>query len=218
MLWLVIASVTSPPEIFRLNHYLQHYVLSLLSVSFPLLVPAVNDGSQTHDGEEKESPTNGGPYQGEKCVCLCLVVRAGWQWRVMQWCWAGYHCNWRSTRVFITLGNFIWCVEQLITITSFLSCSPSPSPSTMSQRPTISHCSIKTETQCQKIQLYYCYYYYYYDYINLDISPGALNLYGNWSIGRKGRIKKYQLKNGKYWFSLHSLFYRIMISYDMSLF
>ena len=57
-------------------------VLTLLSVIFIAHVPAVDDGSETHDGEEEESSTNGGSYERENYVCLCLLVRASWERRV----------------------------------------------------------------------------------------------------------------------------------------
>ena len=51
--------------------------LSLLSAISVSLVPAVDDGGQSHDGEEKESSPNGCPYEGENYVCLSVVVSAG---------------------------------------------------------------------------------------------------------------------------------------------
>lgn len=93
-----------------LNH--QMISLFLLSVIFVSLVTAVNDGSQTHDGEEKENSPNGRPDEREKCVCLCVVVRGVWegdsdagldiivtegqleylsQWEIYQVCRAAHH-------------------------------------------------------------------------------------------------------------------------------
>ena len=86
--------------------------LSLLSAISVSLVPAVDDGRQTHDGEEKENSPNGRPDEREKCVCLCVVVRGVWegdsdagldiivtegqleylsQWEIYQVCRAAHH-------------------------------------------------------------------------------------------------------------------------------
>ena len=125
--------------------------LSLLSAISVSLVPAVDDGRQTHDGEEKESSPNGCPYEGEKNVCLSVVVSGGWesdsddagldiigaeghqrylsQWETYQVCKAAHHHHFLP--VVFSISRAIQCHRG--------------------QEPTTIHCcSIKTEIQCQK--------------------------------------------------------------------
>ena len=121
-------TVTSPPEIVSFNHWIikwfpfSYFLLFLFLLSRQWMMAA-----RLMMVRRKRAPPMAAPMRERKmCVWVWWSVVAG-RVTVMMLGWISLEL--KVTRGIYHSGKLIRCVKQLITITSFLSCSPSPEPS-----------------------------------------------------------------------------------------